>query len=299
MTLRIAMTETKNAYGDMPTRIEELPALGPKLDALREANVEHHVDLIRTAAGEGAKIVGLGELFTAPYFATTKLDMWKTLAESTSDGPTVQRLSAVARELAVVIVAPIYELDPRGERFNTAVVIDADGANLGAYRKTHIPHGGNEKGSFYEGHYYGRADDSAGDYFPTFATRYAKIGVAICYDRHFEGVMSTLKKRGADLVFSPAVTFGEKSERMWKMEFEVDAARHRLFIAGSNRFGSEPPFDVHFFGESYVAGPDGRVPCDRSHEHLVIADVDLDRIRAPDRSGWKLVEDRRSDIYED
>ncbi len=298
MTLRIAMTETRNAYAPMPARMEDLEQLAPHLEALREANVAHHEALIRTAAAEGAKLVGLGELFTAPYFAATKLEMWKGLAESTEDGPTVRHMSALAAELEVVIVAPIYEAAPDGRRFNTAVVLDADGANLGFYRKTHIPHGFNEKGSFYEGFYYQRADELDGDAFPTFTTRYATIGVAICYDRHFEGVIRSLKRHGADLVFSPAVTFGEKSERMWEMEFEVDAGRHRIYIAGSNRLGREPPFDVHYFGHSYVAGPDGRVEVDRRHDGLVIADVDLERIRSLDPSGWRLVEDRRSTLYE-
>jgi N-carbamoylputrescine amidase len=296
MMVRIAITETKNAYEGMPESLDALHTLEGRLAAVRDANLDHHEALIRAAAAAGVKIIGLGELFTGPYFAATKLDMWKGLAESATDGVSVRRMSALAAELSIVIVAPIYEID--GERrYNTAVVLDADGANLGRYRKTHIPHGGNEQGTFFEGFYYGRADDTLGCYFPVFDTRYARVGVAICYDRHFEGVMSALKDAGADLVFSPAVTFGEKSERMWEMEFEVDAARHRLFIAGSNRLGVEPPFSVRYFGRSYVAGPDGRVGADRSLDGLVIADVDLDVVRRADPSGWRLLEDRRRDIY--
>jgi beta-ureidopropionase len=298
MNLRIAMTETRNAYAPMPARIEDLESLAPHLEVLREANLDHHERLIREAVAAGVQMIGLGELFAAPYFAATKIEMWKALAESAEDGPTVRRMSALAEELQIVIVAPIYELAPDGRRFNAAVVLDADGKNLGRYRKTHIPHGSNEKGTFFEGFYYGRADEADGDLFPVFATRYATIGVAICYDRHFEGVMRTLKRRGAELVFSPAVTFGEKSERMWMMEFLVDAARHRLFIAGSNRYGVEPPFAVHYFGESYVAGPNGPIENDRSHEGLVLADVDLELLRRPDPSGWKLVEDQRPDQYD-
>lgn len=296
MTVRIAVTETKNAYADMPSRVEDLEQLADRLDDVRNANLDHHENLIRAAHARGVKIIGLGELFSAPYFAATKLDMFKRLAESATDGPTVQRMQALAGELDMVIVAPIYEL-AGDDRYNAAVVIDAGGEILGRYRKTHIPHGGNEQGTFFEGHYYGRADDSLGTYFPSFETKHAKIGVAICYDRHFEGVMSALKRAGADIVFCPAVTFGEKSERMWAMEFEVDAARHRLFIAGSNRLGREKPWDVHYFGKSYVAGPDGRIDVDRSTEGIVVADVDPAVVHAADPSGWRLIEDARSEIF--
>lgn len=296
--LTIAMTETCNVYGPMPSSMETLDQLEGKLHLIREANLAHHEALTRAAVAEGARVIGYGELFTGPYFATSVHPMWKGLAEDAFEGPTAQRLSALAKTLQVVIVAPIYEYDSKSDqRFNTAIVIDADGKILGRYRKTHIPHGANETNQFLERSYYGPADESLQPYFPVFETRYAKVGVAICYDRHFEGVMRSLAAAGAEVVFSPAVTFGEKSEYFWQREFEVDAMRHKLFIAGSNRLGTEPPFNVHYFGKSYVAGPNGRV-LDRRHiEHVVLADIDMDQLDAGDPSGWNLGKDRRPGDY--
>lgn len=294
----LALAETKNAFADMPERLDELPRLAGKMEAIRAANVAHHVELTRAAADRGAQVIGFGELFPGPYFAGTKDPMWLELAEDAETGPTVTELRALAESTRMIIVAPIYELDGRtGRRFNTAVVIDERGDVLGRYRKTHIPHGKNEQGEFSERFYYGAADDSLPEHFPVFETRIGRLGVAICYDRHFEGVMRTLKQNGAELVFSPAVTFGQKSEHLWELEFEVDAARNHLFIAGSNRLGAEPPWNVHYFGKSHVVGPNGRIPADRSVPGLVLSTIDLDELSRPDPSGWTLERDRRPDIY--
>ncbi len=303
---RAALTETVNAYRDMPRSVAELSKLAGRLDEVRRANVEHHVELMRAAKEQGVAIVCFGELFTAPYFALTHEPMWTALAEDAHTGPTVTRLREVARELSMLVVAPIYELDGSGKRFNTAVVIDETGTVLGKYRKTHIPHGKNEQASFLEGHYYERSNGENGPhlrnvsknpYFPVWETSVGRIGVAICYDRHFEGVMSTLAREGAELVFSPAVTFGAKSERMWPLEFEVDAARHNLVIGGSNRKGSEAPWNQPYFGSSHFVGPNGRFACASRHEHLVISDLDIGELRRPDASGWNLPRDRRPEIH--
>lgn len=298
-SLRIAMTETCNVFRDMPQSSEALRDLAPRLDEIREANNAHHEALARTAAADGAQIIGFGELFNGPYFATVEDEMWLDFAEDAADGPTVRRFRALAKALSVVIIAPIYEHDRAvGRRYNTAVVIDAGGEVLGKYRKTHIPQGRNEREQFVERYYYGPADAEGPEaLFPVFETRFARVGVAICYDRHFEGVMRTLSAHGAQVVFSPAVTFGAKSEYFWEREFEVDAMRHRVFIAGSNRCGPEPPFGLSYFGRSYVAGPDGRVADHRSRLNLVIADLDLSALGEGDSSGWNLPRDRRPKDY--
>lgn len=304
----VAVTETRNVFPGMPARVEDLGALAPRLEELRRANVDHHLELIAEAARGGARAIGLGELFAAPYFALSRDPMWHAMAESAEDGPTVRALSAAAAEHRIVIVAPIYEKAPSGQRYNTAVVIDADGAVLGKYRKTHIPHGENEQGQFVEPFYFGPSDEPlyteqtervrfASPYYPVFRTAVGWVGVAICYDRHFEGVVRTLKAAGAELVFSPAVTFGAKSERMWEVEFEVDAARHGVFIAGSNRLGVEPPWTQPYFGRSHIVGPNGRPQRIASRPELVMAEIDLEEIRRPDPSGWNLPRDRRLDIY--
>ncbi len=295
--LKIAVTETVNAYPGMPDELSGLDALADRLDEIRRANVAHNIDLIRQACAVGARAVGLGELCTAPYFAITRHRVWLAMAEDAAEGRSISELRQVARDLGVVIVAPIYELDAvTQQRFNTAVIIDAGGDIAGKYRKTHIPDGHNEQGEFNEPFYFGRAE--APPYFPVFETRTGRIGVAICYDRHFEGVVRSLVKNGAELIFSPAVTFGAKSERMWELEFEVDAARHNVFIAGSNRLGVEAPYQQPFFGRSYIVGPNGRPDNNRYFHGLVLAEIDLDELTRPDPSGWQLPRDRRTDIYE-
>ncbi|MCA9679173.1 MAG: hypothetical protein KC464_29355 [Myxococcales bacterium] len=306
-TVRVAMTETCNAYPGMPADLAGVPALADHLDDIRAANVEHHVGLARAAADLGVRILGLGELFAGPYFALGRDPMWRALAEDAATGPTVSTLRQAARDLGVIVVAPIYEHDPVSDRrFNTAVVIDEHGDVLGKYRKTHIPVGANEQGSFHETFYYDASDGELGAwpanvstnrFFPVFETSACRLGVAICYDRHFAGVMEALADNGAEVVLSPAVTFGAKSRRMWDLEFPVDAARHNLYIAGSNRRGVEPPWTQPYFGASYVAGPNGRVEPVASPPELVVADLDLDVLRGPDPSGWDLARDRRPAIY--
>ena len=305
--IRVAMTETCNAYPHMPATVEALPELAGRLDALRAANVDHHIALVREAARQGVQVLGMGELCTGPYFALGKDPMWLGLAEDAQDGPSVSAFRQVARETQMVLVAPIFEHDARsGRRFNTAVVIDDTGEVLGKYRKTHIPAGSNEQGTFAETFYYQASDGELGSwprnrstnpFFPVFETRFVRLGVAICYDRHFEGVMAALAANGAELVLSPAVTFGAKSRRMWELEFPVDAARHNLYIGGSNRKGTEPPWTQPYFGASYFTGPNGNLPPLPSVPELIIADLDLDVLRKPDPSGWNLPRDTRPQIY--
>ncbi|MCB9704107.1 MAG: acyltransferase [Myxococcales bacterium] len=306
--VRVALTETCNAYRPMPATIDGLGALADRLGEVRAANIAHNMDLVDRAADHGAQIVGLGELCSAPYFALVRDRMWLALAEDAAAGPTVSACRERARARGVCVVAPIFEDDPvSGRRFNTAVVIDERGEILGKYRKTHIPEGQNELGSFHESFYYGPSDGELGEmpgnvaqnpFFPVFETRFGRLGVAICYDRHFEGVVRSLAAGGAQIILSPAITFGAKSRRVWEQEFEVDAVRHRLYIAGSNRRGAEAPWNQDFFGGSYFAGPNGRVPTIAgAPAGLVIADLDLGALAGTDPSGWDLGRDRRPGIY--
>ena len=305
--LRAAMTETRNAYAEMPASVADLGSLRDRLDDIREANVRHHLKLIGEAASLGVRLLCMGELFPGPYFALRRNPMWRDLAEDALEGPTVSALRPAAREHGMLLVAPIYELDgASGRRFNTAVVIDESGDVIGRYRKTHIPLGGNETGKFCEMDYYLPSDGKLGDwprnisknrFFPVFETGAVRLGIAICYDRHFPGAMQALADNGAELIVSPAVTFGDKSRRMWEIEFPVDAARLNVFIGGSNRRGAEPPWNQEFFGASYFVGPNGRLPRIDSPEDLVVADLDIGELRRSDPSGWNLARDRRPDIY--
>lgn len=305
-TVRVALTETRNAYDRMPARVEEVAQLAGRLDDVRAANLDHNAALIRAAAAAGARIVGLGELFPGPYFALREDPLWRELAEDAFEGPSIARVRELARAHALVIVAPIYELAAGGRRFNTAVVVDAAGEVLGRYRKTHVPEGQNERAGFHERFYYDPGDGdlepqrgnvSKNPHFPVFETAVGRVGVAICYDRHFREVVPTLAREGAEIVFSPAVTFGARSRRMWDMEFEVDAMRSGVFVCGSNRVGAEPPWNVEFFGQSHVAGPRGRLPAVPAPDGLVLADLDLGDLRAPDTSGWDLARDERPGVY--
>ena len=304
-TIRAALSQTCNAYVPMPPSVDELGTLADRLDDIRQANIEHHIDLIEIARTEGAGVVGLGELFSAPYFALHNDEFWRGMAEDAHDGPTVSAMRETARRLEIVIIAPIYEKAADG-RFNTAVVIDTDGSVLGRSRKVHIPQGRNEAGSFDERFYYEPSNGAAlpcsriiasNPFFPVFETAVGRIGVAICYDRHFESVMSTLARGGAQIIFSPAVTFGKKSRRMWDMEFEVDAVRHNVFIGGSNRSGAEQPWNQPYFGASHFVGPNGRLPDLSDDNRLIITDINLGELDQPDTSGWNLSRDARPDIY--
>ena len=295
-TVRAALVQTRNAYSEMPERIEDLHLLADRLDNIRAANVAHNAELIALAARAGARVACLGELFTAPYFALGRDPMWLALAEDALDGPTVRALRPVARDLGVVVIAPLFEHDASSDkRYNTAVVIDADGSVLGRYRKTHIPAGSNERAAFQETFYYGRSD--VPPYFPVFETAVGTLGVSTCYDRHFAGSVASLARAGAQLIFTPAITFGAQSRRMWDLEFPVDAARNRVFIGGINRLGAEPPWDVEYFGASYFVGPDGVLPDLSPLQELVISDLDLASLEATDSSGWDLQRDARPDIY--
>jgi N-carbamoylputrescine amidase len=252
------------------------------------------------------QVICFGELFNCPYFAFTNEPMWLEMAEPL-DGATVQELQEAARKHDMVIIAPIYEHDRQlDRRFNTAVFINADGEVLGHYSKVHIPHGENETARFLERHYYegsiGRDNPHASNisphrFFPVFETRVGAIGCAICYDRHFEGVISTLAHGGAQIVFSPAATFGKKSQRLWFTEFAVEAARNHVFIGGSNRFGSEPPWRQPFYGGTHFVGPNGRCANESDHPEIIIADLALEQLGQPDPAGWKLHAHRRPEVY--
>jgi len=309
--LRAALTETINAYPEMPERAEDLYLLADRLEDVRRANLDHNAALVREASRRGAKLVCLSELFAGPYFALDKNPLWLPLAEDAREGPSIRRMRAVAADSKTVIIAPIYEVDARtGRRFDTAVVIDEAGRVLGGYRKTHIPCGTNEQASFHETFYYQASDGgdvpadegtdanvSDNPYFPVFETSLGKIGIAICYDRHFEGVVRSLALGGAEAVLCPAVSFGKKSEEMWEHEFPTDALRHKLYIGASNRRGAERPWNVLFYGHSYFVGPEGRLQNSSDHPELVIADLELDRLIGSDTSGWNLPRDLRPDIY--
>lgn len=301
--VRAALTETINAFQEMPSTTDQLHTVAHRFEDIRRANVDHHLELMKAAHQQKVQIICFGELFTAPYFALEKNPMWLPMAEDAENGPTATQLKAAAKQYQMIVVAPLYEQD-QDARYNTAIIIDENGQYLGKFRKAHIPYGRNEQGEFAENFYYGRSDAtdqgsphniSQDPLFPVFKTSLGNVGVATCYDRHFPYVMWSLAQQGAELVFNPAITFGEKSERMWELEIEVDAARHNLFIGGSNRKGAEPPWNQPYFGKSFFVGPNGRPKNISDHPNLVVADLDLQALAEPDPSGWNLPRDTRAE----
>ncbi len=322
--VRIAVAQTANVYPSMPARYADLPELADRLDEVRMANVEHHLELMRLARAQGAQAICFGALFSWPYFPLGTEPLWRTVAEDALEGYTVRRVKAAAMLHRMIVVAPIYELDRiTGNRFHTAVLIDEEGQVLGKYRQTHVPHGADLEGRLNEGFYYGRSDGrndvgrtrgsvstsvaaaaaaamanmSSNPFFPVFHTSVGRIGILLGYDRHFEGVVWSLRKEGAELIFAPGAVHGEKARRLWPAEFPVDAARHHVFVAAANRKGIEAPWNEPFAGESFVCGPDGPLKDVSGHANLVIADVDLLSLVQPDPSGWDHPRDVRHEIH--
>src|SRR5579862_4122838 len=160
-----------------------------------EENVERQIGLIHQAAEKGAQITCLQELATGPYFCQVQDPKYYEFAESVPDGPTVKRMQEIAKQHEMVLVVPLYELDQTGVYYNTAAVIDADGSYVGKYRKTHIP----QVTGFWEKFYFRPGNLG----YPVFQTRYAKIGVYICYDRHFPEGARCLGLNGAEIVYIP------------------------------------------------------------------------------------------------
>jgi N-carbamoylputrescine amidase len=249
--------------------------------------VAHQAELVRKAAEGGAQIVCLQELATGPYFCQVESREWFDLAEPVPDGPTTKTMSELAAELEVVLVVPLFE-EEHGVFYNTAVVLDADGAYLGKYRKTHIPHGDN----FYEKYYFKPGNLG----FPVFDTRYAKVGAYICYDRHFPEGARALGVNGAEIVFIPSATAG-RSWKLWHVEQRGHAIANQYFVGTINRVGVEEGGPLDFYGHSYFCDPYGEILSEAGgEEEVVFADLDLSALRASrvDLPFWR---DRRPETY--
>jgi N-carbamoylputrescine amidase len=259
---------------------------------LRDRLVAKHVGLTRQAAERGAQVVCLQELFYGPYFPAEQRDRWFELVERVPDGPTTRRFIELARELGVVLIVPVYEEQMPGEYYNTAGVIDADGTFLGKYRKTHIPHC--EPG-FWEKFYFRPGNLG----YPVFDTRAGRIGVYICYDRHFPEGWRALGLAGAQIVFNPSATVAGLSEYLWKLEQPAAAANNLYFVGAINRAGWESPWKIgEFYGSSYFCDPRGQVIVEgaRDRDDIILADLDLDLVRKT-RQTWPFYRDRRPDLY--
>ena len=272
-------------------------------------NIERATARVREAAKRGAQIVCLQELFNAPYFCKSQKHERFDIAEPVP-GPTVEKMQALAKELALVIIVPIFERQAAGVYRNSAVVIDADGSMLGVYHKMHIPDDPlfNEKFYFTPGDS-GAAEDAGSNGFKVWKTKYATIGVLICWDQWYPEAARITALMGAQIIFYPTAIgwhpsekaeHGEAQVEAWRTAQRAHAIANGVYIASPNRVGheDEPGTDgIEFFGHSFVSDPFGRVIAEAGTEPaLVIAKCDPALIETT-RRNWPFLRDRRIDAY--
>jgi beta-ureidopropionase len=259
---------------------------------LKQAMIEKHLPLIEEAADAGARVCCLQEIFSGPYFCAEQDTRWYSTAERIPDGPTVELMCGLARKHKMVMVVPIYEEAMTGLYYNTAAVIDETGKYLGKYRKHHIPHC---HPGFWEKFYFKPGDLG----YPVFQTRFGRIGVYICYDRHFPEGARELGLNGAEIVFNPSATVAGLSEYLWKLEQPAHAVANQYFVGAINRVGTEAPWAMgEFYGQSYFCDPRGQIVAEasRDRDEVVVADLDLDLIQEV-RDVWQFYRDRRPESY--
>jgi len=257
----------------------------------KQEAIDKHVAMIADAAGRGAQIVGLQEIFFGPYFCAEQDPKWYATAEP-EDGPTVTKMREVAREHGIVLIVPWYEEEQPGVYYNSAVVIEKDGTVLGKYRKTHIPQVGP---CFWEKFYFKPGNLG----YPVFDTSVGKVGLIICYDRHFPEVARELGLKGAQIVFNPSATVTSLSRYLWELEQPAHAVANGYFVAASNRVGVEAPLNAaEFYGSSYFCSPRGKLLAQASatDDEVLVCDLDLDEIREV-RDTWQFLRDRRPETY--
>ncbi|MFT7393566.1 MAG: beta-ureidopropionase [Candidatus Azotimanducaceae bacterium] len=257
----------------------------------KESMIVKHEQAARDAAAGGAQVMCFQELFYGPYFCQVQDAQYYEYTEYIPDGPTTQRFMKLAAELNMVMVLPMYEIEQPGVYYNTAAVIDADGTYLGKYRKQHIP----QIKGFWEKFYFKPGDGG----YPVFDTAVGKVGVYICYDRHFPEGWRALGLNGAEIVFNPSATHRGLSEYLWSIEQPAAACANIYYVGAINRVGIEDLGDNDFYGQSYFVNPRGQyvgAKADAHNPELVIRDLDMDVFREV-RDGWQFYRDRRPEAY--
>ena len=281
-TVRCGLIQCANPINDESKPVAEIC----------EAMVQKHLPMIDEAGQKGVQILCLQEMFNGPYFCPSQDPRWYESAEPVP-GPTTERLAAYAKKHNMVLIVPLYEKAMRGVYYNTAAVIDADGTYLGKYRKQHIP----QVAGFWEKFFFKPGNGG----YPVFETRYAKVGVYICYDRHFPEGARCLGLNGAEIVFNPSATVAGLSQYLWKLEQPAHAVANGYYVGAINRVGTEAPWNIgKFYGTSYFVNPRGEFVATGSEDNdeLVIADLDLSVIDKV-RSTWQFFRDRRPEAYEE
>ncbi len=260
------------------------------IEQIKTAMLEKHLPYIQKAGEQGVQILCLQEIFNTPYFCPGQDPKWYASAE-TIPGPTTDLMCEYAKKYSMVIIVPIYERVQAGVFYNTAAVIDADGTLLGKYRKNHIP----QTSGFYEKFFFKPGNLG----YPTFQTAYAKIGVYICYDRHFPDGARILGLNGAEIVYNPSATVTGLSQYLWQLEQPAHAAANGYFMGCINRVGYEKPWSIgKFYGSSYFVDPRGQIFAQASEDkdELLVSEFDLDMIEQV-RNIWQFYRDRRPETY--
>jgi beta-ureidopropionase len=261
-------------------------------EAVKRRMIDKHMPLVEDAGRRGVQLLCLQELFYGPYFCAEQETRWYELTERIPDGPTTKLMQEVAKRLGMVIVVPIYEEEMTGVYYNAAAVIDADGKYLGKYRKHHIPH---VAPGFWEKFYFRPGNLG----YPVFETAAGRVGVYICYDRHFPEGARILGLNGAEVVLNPSATVAGLSEYLWKLEQPAHAVANGYFVGAINRVGFEAPWNIgEFYGQSYFCDPRGQFLAQgsRDQDELVVADLDLSLIQQV-RNTWQFFRDRRPETY--
>jgi N-carbamoylputrescine amidase len=260
-------------------------------EQIRDAMLEAHLPLVDEAGKRGVQVLCLQEVFTQPYFCPSQDAKWYASAEPIPDGPTVKLMQERAKRHRMVIVAPLYEEAMTGVYYNTAAVIDADGTYLGKYRKTHIP----QVAGFYEKFFFKPGNSG----WPVFQTAYCKLGVYICYDRHFPEGWRGLALNGAEYIVNPSATVAGLSQYLWELEQPASAVANGCYIGAVNRVGREAPWNIgEFYGSSYFVNPRGKILAKASpdKDELISAELDMNMVREV-RNLWQFFRDRRPETY--
>lgn len=259
-----------------------------KASMVKEENLDRAEELLKEAARQGAQVACLQEMFATWFFAQ-KLDPASQALAEPMDGPTMTRMRAVAKALGLIVLVPFYERAMAGELYNTTALVDATGGVLGIYRKHHIP-----MSSHFQEKFYFRPGNTG---YPVFDTAAGRIGILICYDRHFPEAARMLGLGGAEVVFVPtATTIRGFSRSVWEIELRAHAIANGYFVGGVNRVGTE--FDSQYYGSSLFIDPIGQVVCQAGDqdEQVLVADLDPKRLEEVRRT-WPLYRDRRPDTY--
>ena len=264
---------------------------GRPVAEIQRAMVDKHVAMIEDAGRRGVQILCLQEIFNGPYFCPSQSTRWYEAAEPVP-GPTTELVAGICRRYQMACVVPVYEREMSGVLYNTAAVYDADGTYLGKYRKQHIPQ---VNPGFWEKFFFKPGNGG----YPVFRTRYAKVGVYICYDRHFPEGARCLGLNGAEIVFNPSATVAGLSQYLWKIEQPAHAVANGYWMGCINRVGTEAPWNIgKFYGSSYFVNPRGETVAQASEDkdELLVSDVDLGMIDQV-RSVWQFYRDRRPEAY--